>query len=222
MQSSHLINLKEKFHLHTMVKPHVSKFNGQPYLKCNDYLDENSQLGWSKDLIKAGADSCPFLCSVCRGLPKFPIEIKSCGDTFCFDCIRDVIRTAASTTGFRSIASCPNCACIFNSEDLEHFETRSRALYRIYTAIDVSCSYGCGYSSSTKWLPHHEMWKCPKRPVTCPNGCLLTLPDKEMEAHFNICEARLVYCNKCRLPKLISEKKHNCVKAFTDTMNCMV
>ncbi len=222
MLSSHLINLKEKVHLFAIKSPVTAKPNGKPHLTCNDYLDAKPQLGWSKDLIKGGANSCPFLCTVCRGLPKFPIEIKSCGDTFCFDCIRDLIRSATSGIGYRATVSCPNCSCLFKPEDLEHFETRSRALYRVYTAIDVRCSYRCGFSSSTKSLIEHEMWKCPKRPVNCPNGCFLTLPDSEMEAHIDICGERLVYCNKCRLPKMLSEKKHNCVKALTDTVNRML
>ena len=219
------LNFREKEYLKS-IQPSVLKTNGKPILKSIDYHDKNSQSGWALDLVKGGADSCPFICTICQGLPKFPIELKECGDTYCYDCISDFITRAFKICTFRSNIPCPNCKHDFRPEEIELFEAKSRALFRIFTSLNVRCSYGCGLLKGPKTLIEHEMFQCPKRPVNIPNGCSLngtrlTIPDKEMEVHLESCPSRLVYCNKCHLPKQMSEKKHACVKALTDTIKCM-
>lgn len=215
------IDFTHKYLMEIIDPPGNTKPNKKPYLKSIDYNEDKQQSGWSLELVKCGKDACPFICSICLGLPKFPVEILSCGDTFCFDCIGALILRNIEEHSIYNSGRCPNCKDLFETKDIQAFEEVSKALYRVYTSIDVSCSYGCGLITSTKSLVKHEMWECRKRPVKCPNGCNKVLPDTEMEAHLDECEHRLVYCNKCKLPKILSEKKHACVKALTDTINRM-
>ena len=208
---------KLRFHQELLRAPTL-KANGKPLLKCIEYLDSTEQTGWSIDLVKGGQSSCIFICSVCRGLPKYPVELRGCGCVFCYDCINSVIKACS----IHNNIPCPNCKGSFYMEQVQHIEAQSLALYRLFTAIDVRCSYGCGVIKGARSLIEHEMWHCKKRPVTCPNGCALTLPDSEMDVHLDVCDRRLVCCNKCHLPKLLGEKKHACVKALTETIKRML
>ena len=213
-------------HLNAIKHPEL-KPNGKPIFRSVDYQLKNYQQGWSLDLVKGGSNNCPFICSICRGLPKFPLEVKECGCAFCFDCINLAVNRVFKEFPMRDTAPCPNCKTTFCPEKMQLVEEKSRALYRLFTAIDVRCSYGCGATKGTKSLIEHEMYQCPKRPVNCPNGCTLngeelTLPDSDMEAHLECCENRLVNCNKCRIPKPFAEKKHQCVKALSATIERMI
>ena len=214
------IDYDEKLHLDRIHPPAKPKANGKEWIKSRDYFFGSQQIGWSVDQLKDGKDSSPFICSICLGVPKFPMEVLTCGDSFCFDCIGEYLLRTMKEKSLLAPFYCPNCKEEFEEDDIVYFQNFSKALYRVFTSIDVRCSYGCGLVMSTKSLIKHEMWECTKRPVKCPNNCRQLLPDDEMDGHIGECDHRLVICNKCKQPKLFSEKKHPCVKALTDTINC--
>jgi len=205
------------FHLHY---PSPFTRNGYLVLKSVDYNDDGEQIGWSKDHIIGGANKCPFICTICQGLPKFPTEIQACGDIFCYDCINLVIKNSTHPIG-KGAAKCPNCSIIFKSAQIASIWQESRALLRVFTAIDVRCDYGCGHVCSTVSMIEHEMWYCRKRPVACPNtGCDLHMADDEMDIHVQQCLHRLEFCKRCNLPKPATESNHDCIKALSGTINC--
>jgi len=205
------------FHLHY---PSPFTRNGYLVLKSVDYNDDGEQIGWSKDHIIGGANKCPFICTICQGLPKFPTEIQACGDIFCYDCINLVIKNSTHPIG-KGSAKCPNCSIFFKSSQIASIWQESRALLRVFTAIDVRCDYGCGHVCSTVSMIEHEMWYCRKRPVACPNtGCDLHMADDEMDIHVQQCLHRLEFCKRCNLPKPATESNHDCIKALSGTINC--
>ena len=205
------------FHLHY---PNPFTRNGHLVLKSLDYNDDGEQIGWSKDHIIGGANSCPFICTICQGLPKFPTEIQACGDIFCYDCIKLVLNKSNEKFG-KGTAKCPNCSIIFKSAQIASIWQESRALLRVFTAIDVRCDYGCGHVCSTVSMIEHEMWYCRKRPVACPNtGCDFHMADDEMDIHVEQCLHRLVFCERCHVPKPVTESNHDCIKALSGTINC--
>ena len=180
-----------KYYLDEINPPDKIKASGKSYLKSIDYYKEKSQVGWAVDLLKGGKDTNPFVCTICLGVPKFPVEVLSCGDIFCYDCIESLVTQHLKEKGIIEPLSCPNCKLSFEPNEIQEFAEVSKALYRIFTSIDISCSYGCGLVTSTKSLIVHEMWECPNRPVKCPNNCNKVLPDSEMEKHIDSCEKRI-------------------------------
>ena len=184
-----LFDNMEKYHLSDISPPAKRKPNGKPYISSTDYLQDSCQSGWTVDLLKAGKDPSPFICGICNGIPKFPVEIISCGDIFCFDCILSFERETPWST-FINPLKCPNCKEIFHLEQAKEIEDVSKALDRRFRLIELTCSYGCGLVAVTKSLIKHEMWECAKRPVKCPNKCNKVLLDAEMETHIDVCERR--------------------------------
>lgn len=184
-----IFDTQEKYHLLDISPPATPKPSSMPHISSVEYLQDSKQLGWSEDLLKNGKGSCPFICNICLGIPRFPVEIISCGDSFCYDCISEFVRRQIGVN-YLSPLECPKCNYRFELEHVKLFEDSSKALYRVFTSVEVSCSYGCGHVASTEELVVHEMWMCPKRPVTCPKGCTKVLPDDEMELHMGICVHR--------------------------------
>lgn len=195
-----------------MLKP-----NGFPVLKSTDYKDADTTPGWAKEFIVGGANSCPFICTVCRGLPRYPIELQKCGCCFCEGCVYSILAINPNQ------AKCPNCSKIFDGRDIFGFHQLSTCLLRVYKAIDVRCSYECGLVASPPAMLLHESVRCSKRPVVCPHpGCKLTLTDAEMDVHIPLCEHRAIFCKRCRLPMPASQKKHTCIKALSRMLESML
>ena len=196
------------------------KPNGLPLLKSVDYPCPDQTHGWPRESIVGGFEKCPFICSICLGLPRYPVKLKGCGHSFCLACIGLI---ADGHRNFMKVFNCPNCQKRFTNCDVHGFKRRSNCLYNVYKALDVRCTYGCGKVGSPPLMLKHECIECSKRPVSCPHpGCKVDLPDAEMEAHLTICEQRAIFCNRCKLPKPVTEKKHKCLKAMKDTINSML
>jgi ankyrin repeat protein len=59
----------------------------------------------------------------------------------------------------------------------------------------MPCCYGCGTRLPLKKKEAHEKNECPKRPVPCPQNCLITnLWAEEVESHLSICANRPTPC----------------------------
>ena len=211
-----------KIHLKNCRPKSAYYHNGCPALKSVDYNDGAPQPGWSPAKIVGGGANCSFICSICRGLPKYPYELKACGCCFCLDCNKS--KMASPKYEDETVETpCPNCKILFLSREIISFYVNSKALFRIYSGIDVKCEYGCGHVNSTTKMVQHEMWECKRRPVICPNiGCTSKLPHNEMKTHLKSCEHRLLYCTVCQLPKAVDEKEHECVKELLAIINRML
>ena len=197
-----------------------TKPNGLPILKSVEFYCPEATRSWPRECIVGGFEKCPFICSICLGLPRYPIELKLCGHCFCEHCINIILD---GRRDFMRSYNCPNCQKNFSHTDVHSFKRRSNCLFNVYKALDVRCSYGCGKVTSPPTMLKHECVECPKRPVSCPHtGCTTQLPDSEMEAHLTSCEHRAIFCNRCKLPKPYKEKKHKCLKAMKDSINSML
>ena len=195
----------------------ILKPNGLPVLKSIDYKDSDNTPGWAKECIVGGVNRCPFICTICRGFPRYPIELQKCGCCFCEVCIYGVM--AAKSVQ----AKCPNCNKAFDGRDLFGFHQLSSCLFRVFTSIDVRCSYGCGLVASPPNMLLHESVRCQKRPVACPHpGCDKVLPDCEMDEHIVLCEHRAIFCSRCLLPKPAGVKKHACIKSLSRMLHRML
>ncbi len=203
----------ELFLQHKRMKP-----NGLPILISSD---SDCDTGFDTSLIVGYDEKSPFICTICKGLSRYPIELVKCGHVFCYECIAHD-RASVDTSGVRIPKKCPNCRSSFKKYDIIHFEISSMALNQIYSSYEIRCPYQCGHISSPKAMIEHETWKCKFRPVKCTNkGCHLVLPDEQMEKHLETCLKRFVFCNKCRLPMMVNNKEHKCISPSRETVQCM-
>ena len=194
------------------------KKNGIPILKSISFRPSDFPVGWGIDNIVGDFDKCQYICGVCQGLARIPMEISKCGHCFCEYCILEFIKHNKCNMEFRGLL-CPYCKQLFMISSCSHFEKISNILFKSYNKNLVRCIYECGKSYDPERMNQHECWICPNRPVVCPNlNCKIILPDSEMEKHLNVCEHRLNYCKLCRLPKLWNDWNHNCNKEFTITI----
>jgi len=201
-----------------------TKPNGQPILCSTGFGTANLESGFPPEnlVVPNGPENCPFICSVCHGLPRYPVEIKKCGHLFCSFCISRVLRERALHCFTILTSACPMCKIHFSTPDVVEIVKTSKFLYNLYCAIDVRCTYGCTHICSPKAMLEHETWQCTRRPVKCPNsGCNYETPDEDMEHHLNLCPSRLIYCSLCRLPKRASES-HECIGALSSTIQLLI
>ena len=201
------------FFQHRRMKP-----NGFPIQRS---VDQECDTGWDTNYIVEFHDKCPFICSICKGFPRYPIELKQCGHIFCYFCIAKVKRT--NENGFPLPKKCPNCRVYFSKYDIVTFAMTSAALNGIYSSYDIRCPYECGHISSPKAMIEHETMECKHRPVLCTShGCHKVLPDDEMQQHLVECTKRFVYCTKCRLPMVVNNKNHKCVDSNRESVKRML
>jgi len=199
------------FHLH-----HRMKANGKPMLHSEEH---NFDIGFNSNLIFPNPAAKHFLCSICKGLPRYPYLLPKCGHVFCYECITNL----QSTTQTNPTLPCPNCEISFDITEMVAIEMASDAQRNIYASFLVRCPYQCGYVSSPKAVIQHESWKCSKRPVKCTNlGCGLVLPDQEMEMHLEQCSHRYIFCDKCHLPKLVNNNAHECLTTESVSAKCII
>ena len=202
----------------------ATKPNGQPILCSTQFGTTNLECGFEPEnvVLTGEPESCPFLCSICKGLPRYPVEIKKCGHLFCSFCISRILRERLLHCFTIMTAACPMCKNHFSTPDVIEIGKTSKFLYNLYCAIDVRCTYSCGHICSPKAMLEHETWQCPRRPVKCPNtGCNYETPDEDMEHHLDVCPSRLIYCSICRLPKRASEA-HECIGALRATIQLLI
>ena len=202
----------------------ATKPNRQTILCSSGFGTTNLEVGYAPEnvVLTVEPESCPFMCKVCKGLPRYPVEIKKCGHLFCSFCIFRVLRERSLHCFTLMTAACPICKKNFSSPDVLEIAKTSLCLYNLYLAIDVRCTYGCAHICSPKAMLEHETWQCRRRPVKCPNsGCNYETPDEDMEHHLDVCPSRLVYCSICRLPKRASES-HECIGALRATIQLLI
>ena len=125
---------------------HRMKSNGLPILISTD---TECETGFDTSLIVGYNDKCPFICTICKGFPRYPNELITCGHVFCYDCISQ-IRSTIDDNGHRIPKKCPNCRSLFKTRDITPFEMISSALTNIYSSYDIRCPYLCGHVSSPK------------------------------------------------------------------------
>ena len=200
-----------------LVKP-----SGQPVLCTSQIGTIDLECGYPPENVVGGADKCHFICHICKGCPRYAVELRRCGHLFCRFCIFRVLRELNIHSFTLVMASCPVCKEFFASADVLEIKTTSVCLFNLYNATDIRCTYGCQHIWSPTAMMEHETWNCRRRPVKCPNtGCKYQSTDEEMEAHLDMCPQRIIYCVKCRLPKRASEG-HDCCAALTSTINLLL
>ncbi len=199
----------------------TTKANGKPIIRSNDYGVGSFETGYDTVNVSGEPEKCHMVCTVCLGLPRYPIELRHCGHVFCFVCITRTLNYGSPITNSPG-APCPCCKHTFLMSSIVEFKRSSRALQNIYNTFDVRCVYGCGRVCSPRAMLEHETWECTQRPVGCINdGCGVLLTDAQMEQHLVVCPRRFVYCNSCMLPRRLNGTGHNCLRTMRETLKGM-
>ena len=196
----------------------ANKPNGKPIIRSSDYGTPAFETGYDLANVIGNPERCLMQCGVCLCLPRYPIELQSCGHIFCFMCAMRTINF--QPMGYHSTgAPCPTCKSHYYISNIVDIKRSSQALLNIYNGFDIRCGYGCGQVCSPKLMMDHETWVCPRRPVRCIfDSCDTILPDTEMEAHLDECSQRLVYCNGCYLPRKLDGSDHSCAQSSRQTI----
>lgn len=207
----------------------TKKPNGQPILQCTQYGSTEFEVGFAPEALQLVTSdsnpesSCKFICSICKGIPRYPTELRKCGHLFCSFCIHHTLRQRGNIGIATVSAACPMCKRQFTLGDICEIESSSRFLFRLYTELDIRCTHGCSHTCSPPAMLEHETWQCRRRRVRCPNSaCNHESSDEDMERHLETCQQRIVYCTGCRLPKRVSDVTHDCIRALSDTITLLV
>ena len=202
-------------------KSQGTKQTGQPILCTAQFGTSELESGYQPEKVINIDQHTHFICQICKGYPRYPVELRKCGHLYCRFCIFRVLRQHNLHSFTLADAGCPLCKEMFCSADVLDIKKTSVCLYNLYNSTDIRCTYGCTHICSPSAMLEHETWICRRRPVICPNSnCTYQTPDEDMDHHLENCARRIIYCNKCRLPKRASEE-HDCCSALTATINLL-
>ena len=151
----------------------------------------NRTTGRNIDISETG-----WKCSVCLGIPRHPISLKTCGHVGCGACIMQlqVIGTDIGAT-FTSKSLCPVCRAVFNRADVIYFDHWPLFAKQTWAHMRVKCAM-CDFVSDPANVVQHELEKCEHRQVSCC-GCWFTAPVAVVIEHALQCDRVMVNCVGC-------------------------
>ena len=164
-----------------------------------------------------------YTCPCCCGFPRYPAQLHSCGHIYCYICLMDVLNhTHLSVMRGITAAKCPTCREPFTNASITPFESFTKFEQRLFTSIDVTCSFHCGFVGTFKSTAEHEQKRCRLRILQCPNAPCTEIRSAEdmAKSHFFECQHRLVFCPKCGFatpPPDIEE--HDCLQIAIRAVN---
>ena len=178
-----------------------------PLIPCVEVGTLEFEMGFSlKDVLPNDVTSM-FQCSICQDLCREPMYLNRCGHVYCSACFVEFTRKTHNND------QCAVCRTPFNANNIVNIALKNVLLERIFKTIMVRCPNNCGFTDNAFDLDQHQVGKCPKRRIQCPNeGCTVVLEASNLENdHYPTCPKHRVYCPYCRLPVLLLElNKHSC------------
>ena len=164
-----------------------------------------------------------WTCSICRGIPRKPIMLRTCTHVGCEPCLMEYI-TAKLRSDDESIEQdgtpCPLCRTPYTDNDLVPYEKWPLLCKAVFEGIKIKCpktiinlEVECNFVGSITEFVNHEQFVCERRWISCPNrGCSFQNIAKTVKEHFDQCNKLSVYCSACRLPvKWYMRESHRCI-----------
>ena len=188
-----------------------------PHFSLNMDLFES---GFAEEYVSRGLKDDVFACCICKGLPRHPATLETCGHLFCEGCIkRHYTFTKKPMLNYLTVqeSSCAKCRKPYRFADIATWEQVNLRSQFAYRTKEVTCPFGCGFTGSAPDTDDHQFYVSPLRTIQCPNnGCSLVDVAQRLESeHFAKCPFLRVYCPSCRLPVLGSDRsKNNCTSAL--------
>lgn len=127
-----------------------------------------------------------LICPICTGVLESPMQAPVCEHAFCLACIREWLTRGRST--------CPVDRTEFTMSQLKPVP---RILKNLLSRLEINCDnhvYGCPQIIKLDLLANHikDCEYNPKKPVTCVQGCGVTVPKDEMKDHNCVRELRSI------------------------------
>jgi len=124
-----------------------------------------------------------LICSICSGVLEDPKQAPSCEHAFCAECIMEWLRRRQT---------CPVDRIPVSINELKPVP---RITKNLLARLEIKCDneqFGCQNVVKLDLLPMHlkECEHNPKKPVSCTQGCGLTVPKDEMRDHNCVKELR--------------------------------
>lgn len=124
-----------------------------------------------------------LICSICSGVLEDPKQAPSCEHAFCAECIMEWLRRRQT---------CPVDRIPVSINELKPVP---RITKNLLARLEIKCDneeFGCQTVVKLDLLPMHlkECEHNPKKPVSCTQGCGLTVPKDEMRDHNCVKELR--------------------------------
>lgn len=152
------------------------------------------------------------LCMICRKIPRRMEHHFGCRHKFCNYCLGRV----SGIGNHWEARNCPVCGESYWASYNPISRNRNDKILDRWKAISIACQQGCGVKSSPGTADDHEIYKCPSRPLLCPNlGCEAVVKFANLEKHYRECLFTSVLCDKCKVyyPKF-EAAEHDCVRAL--------
>ncbi|KAF5370740.1 hypothetical protein D9758_001948 [Tetrapyrgos nigripes] len=152
-----------------------------------------------------------LLCCICRMPFIDPFTTRSCGHTFCRDCILESLDHALQ---------CPIDRSPLTTDDLQPANPIIRSLV---DELAVECTnHPCSHTCQRQLLEQHLQSSCLYIPVPCPDGgCDQIMLRREAVTHR--CEHSIVKCDACSSQVRafeLEDHRTQCLKQLTTCESC--
>ncbi|KAK7472713.1 hypothetical protein VKT23_000824 [Stygiomarasmius scandens] len=149
-----------------------------------------------------------LLCCICRMPFTDPFTTRTCGHTFCRDCILQSLDHAFQ---------CPIDRKALTADDLQ---TANPIIRSLVDELAVECTnQPCSHICQRQLLEQHLRSSCLYVQVPCPNeGCNQIMLRRDAMTHH--CEHSLVACDACSTEVKTIELEDHRIQCYTQIMTC--
>ena len=191
-----------------------------PRIPHNDMNKDTFKTGFDEQHIVGHLPTGLLLCSCCQCVPRLPATLETCGHLFCEWCISNNLQKSPGSHLDQSrhrYALCPNCRQRYYHSNILPYSSMQMLARHYFQQIVVRCPHDCGFEGGPTAVDEHQMYTCPKRPITCPyNGCGFVGEAQTLaNDHFPTCKYEPRHCSNCQLPTQgKTDAEHDCLKSL--------
>lgn len=171
--------------------------------------------GWPLYRLKRKQGSDVLNCIICHSWPRRPCQTH-CGMIACDGCLFKWFKAQGLEDSDKGLLGrCPGCNTKALMNEYTDFAKLNKVLLRVYHDFSIVCK--CGFVGDLVEMDGHELMRCPRRMVKCPNkNCRVTGRASRLEAtHFQHCGHYVLKCAKCELSVRPDEQAtHDCITAL--------
>ena len=168
----------------------------------------DGQSGWTKELFLDQQKIEDYICSICLGIVRDPVETPCCGHLFCEWCLN------------RWYTQKPSCPCCRDTTEIVIHPSHWHR--RFIANLQIHCPLECGWDGCISKFERHDRTECPLKSIQC-DSCHDRFLRCDLTKHEGECPNRMMPCPDCQTPTQFSamdqHQRYVCLERHVECPN---